>query len=426
MSETPKILVGASIPRSGHHFLQNLLTKYFGSQMHYCEFYSPKDCCKQVPCTRRGDFSVIYQKSHDRDMEVPKDLAAATYVLQYRHPVPEALSDRELDVQDGLGRVSLDYRLSRHHYAQWLAAKAVYYRRYHDKWLAERVPNGIYLDYQSLSADPVGAVERIVSAATGSADRARITAVIEAEKGVRVSAKNAGSFKPRVIEDSPHFDADLLGAFEDYVLRRAPLFGYERMLKGSYQGHMLHGLILAIDEAEPLPAGQTDRLQAAVALAGEHPELMIRLAQRALKAGDMAGALKGLRRVAETAPSCTTLWRPLFAAYRQAKETPPAELFGGDALLSMVGRPEQLTDAGKALLDGGRVVNAIAALTLAVGFAPKNVRAHHLLAVALLRMNQAQQALPHAEMAASLGAADAANAKLLASVQRRLANRKVA
>lgn len=426
MIESPKILVGASIPRSGHHFLQNLLTKYFGSAMHYCEFYSPKDCCRQVPCTRRGDHAVIYQKSHDRDMEVPKDLAGATYILQYRHPVPEALSDRELDVQDGMGRISLDYRLGRDHYAQWLAAKAVYYRRYHDKWLAARVPNGIYLDYQTLSDDPAGTVERIATAAVGSADRARIEAVIEAEKGVRVSARNAGAFKPRVVEDSPHFDADLLGAFEDYVLTRAPLFGYQRMLSGSYQGHMLHGLILALDEAEPLPPGQTDRLDAAIALAGEHPELMIRAAQRAQKAGDQAGALARLRRVAETHPTCTAVWRPLLAAYRQAKEAPPAGLLTGDALLSLVGRPEQLIDAGKVLLDAGRVVNAVAALSMAVGFAPKNVRAHHLLAVALLRLNQPQQALPHAEAAAGLGAADAANGKLLATVQRRLANRRAA
>lgn len=424
MIDSPKILVGASIPRSGHHFLQNLLTKYFGNEMHYCEFYSPKDCCKQVPCAKRGNFAVIYQKSHDRDMEVPKDLTDATYILQYRHPVPEALSDRELDVQDGMGRVSLDYRLGRHHYAIWLAAKAIYYRRYHDKWLGSRVPNGIYLDYQALSDDPAGSVARIVSAATGTADRGRIDAVIEAEKGVRVSAQKGGTFKPRVAQDSPHFDADLLGAFEDYVLTRAPLFGYERMLSGSYQGHLLHGLIIALDDSEPLPPGQKDRLATAISIAGEHPELMIRLAQREAKAGQVPAALQRLRRVAETAPTCTTLWRPLFAAYRQAKEVPPAAIISGDALLAMVGRPEQMVDAGKVLLDAGRLVDTVAALNMALGFAPNNVRAHYLLAMALLRLNQPQQALPHAEAAVTLAPTDAAHGKLLASVQRRLNNRK--
>lgn len=77
MIQSPKILIGASIPRSGHHFLQNLLTKFFGPELHYCEFYSPGDCCQQVPCSRRGDFGIVFQKSHDRNMEVPKSIADA-------------------------------------------------------------------------------------------------------------------------------------------------------------------------------------------------------------------------------------------------------------------------------------------------------------------------------------------------------------
>ncbi|MBX9698811.1 MAG: hypothetical protein K2X74_05210, partial [Acetobacteraceae bacterium] len=288
MDQTPQHLIGASIPRSGHHFLQNLLTRYFGARMHYCEFYSPKDCCRSVPCTRRGDFSVIYQKSHDRDMEVPKAVPGATYVIQYRHPVPEALSDRELDVQDGFGRISLNYRLGRAHYASWLAAKALYYRRFHDKWLAERVANGIYLDYADLSARPAEAVARIV-AATGAVDQARVEAVVEESRSIRVStaSKATTSFRPRVAEESPHFDRDLLGAFEDYVVSRTPQFGYARMIpEGRFEGHLLHGLVLALDEAEPLPAGGGgDRLLAALAIAGEHPDIMIRLAQRELRAG---------------------------------------------------------------------------------------------------------------------------------------------
>ncbi|HYZ31595.1 MAG TPA: tetratricopeptide repeat protein [Crenalkalicoccus sp.] len=423
MNPSPKVLIGASIPRSGHHFLQNLLTKFFGPQLHYCEFYSPKDCCKTVPCTKRGEFGFIYQKSHDREMEVPKTIADAVYVVQYRHPVPEALSDRELDVVDGIGRISLNYRLGREHYAQWLAVKAVYYHRFHDKWIAERVPNGIYLDYSELSAAPVDAVERIVRAAAGSADRARIEAVVEDSKSVRVSTSTKGpaTFKPRVVEDSPHFDADLLGAFEDYVISRAPRFGYERMLKGSWQGHPLYGLILAIDESEPLPAGQEDRLEAAVAIAGEHPELMIRLAQRDTRAGKLEAAIERLHRVVEQHPYCTHAYKPLLTAYRQLKATPPATLFSGNALLGMAGRPETLVDAGKALLDGGQVVNAVAALTLAVTFAPGNARAHHFLANAMLKAGKPKQALPHAETATEIDPSNQAAGHLLATVRKRLA-----
>lgn len=429
MTQTPKHLIGASIPRSGHHFLQNLLTRYFGPQMYYCEFYSPKDCCKSIPCTRRGAFSIIYQKSHDREMEVPKSVPDAVYVIQYRHPVPEALSDRELDVQDGFGRISLNYRMGREHYAAWLASKAIYYRRFHDKWMAERVPNGIYLDYADLSARPAEAVARIAEAAAGAADRARIEAVVEESRSIRVStaSKAPADFKPRVVEDSPHFDRDLLGAFEDYVIRRTPHFGYERMIpEGRFEGHLLQGLVLALDESEPLPPGQTDRLLAAIAIAGEHPDLMIRLAQRELRAGDATAAMRRLIRLVERHPYCTAAWKPLFAACRAAKATPPASLFGGNALLGMVGRPEALADAGKALLDAGQTVNAVAALTLATTFAPDNAKAHHLLANALLKANRPQQALPHAEAAVRIEPANPAMGQLLAAIQKRLAQRRVA
>ena len=423
--QSPKILIGASIPRSGHHFLQNILTKYYGPRLHYCEFYSPKDCCKQVPCTRRGEFGVVYQKSHDRNMEVPKSVADAVYVLQYRHPIPEALSDRELDVVDGIGRSSINYRLGREHYMQWLASKAVYYRRFHDKWLVDRVPNGVYLDYDFLSASPVYAVERIVRAASGDVDRARIEAVVEDAKAVRVSAasKTSGGFKPRVVQDSPHFDADLLGAFEDYVLGRTPQFGYRRMLDGRIAGHPLQGLILAIDETEPLPPGFEDRLLAAIALAGEHPELMLRLAQREMQSGNVKGAADRLRRVVEQHPYFGIAYKPLFAACKALKTPPPASLFGGNALLGLTGKPDLLVEVGKILFEAGQLVNAVAALSLALAVGPDNGKVHHLLGVALLKAGKPRQALPHAEAALVIDPGNAAAAQLLANVRKRLGGR---
>src|SRR5580698_984672 len=98
----PKVMIGASIPRSGHHFLQNLMTTYYGPELYYCEFYNPANCCKNVPCTRRGEHKVIYQKNHDTDLALSPNVDDALYIIQYRHPVPEALSDRELDLQDGI------------------------------------------------------------------------------------------------------------------------------------------------------------------------------------------------------------------------------------------------------------------------------------------------------------------------------------
>ena len=152
--DNPRILIGASIPRSGHHFLADMMTAYYGNNLYYCEYYTLPSCCRAVPCTRRGAHNIIYQKSHDRDFKLAADVAHALYLIQYRHPVPEALSDRELDLQDSFGRPSLAYRSTHAGYMNWLAGKAIYYRRFHDKWIAPKLANAIYLDYAPLAADP--------------------------------------------------------------------------------------------------------------------------------------------------------------------------------------------------------------------------------------------------------------------------------
>src|SRR5262249_12953662 len=146
LSRPTKSLIGASIPRSGHHFLQRILSGYFGDSLRYCQWYGPRDCCRQVPCIRT-DHEVIYQKSHDLDFELPRDVAKALYIVQYRPPVPEALSDREL-MTDTFAHESFEYRRTRESYAWWLASKAAYYRRFHDKWFRHRVSNGVYLNYE--------------------------------------------------------------------------------------------------------------------------------------------------------------------------------------------------------------------------------------------------------------------------------------
>jgi hypothetical protein len=57
-----------SMPRSGHRFLTECLTHYFGPELHYCGFYRP-ECCHRIPCTRpHGDGRAnryFMQKSHD-------------------------------------------------------------------------------------------------------------------------------------------------------------------------------------------------------------------------------------------------------------------------------------------------------------------------------------------------------------------------
>jgi tetratricopeptide (TPR) repeat protein len=423
--QDPKILIGASIPRSGHHFLQNLLTSYYGTDMHYCEFYTPPGCCKSIPCTMRGNYRVIFQKSHDRDLKVPNDVGDALYLIQHRHPVPEALSDRELELRDGLGRRNLHYRQTRENYAYWLANKAIYYRKFHDKWMVRKTRNAVYMDYADLSKDAEAMLRTVISWASDSIDEARLAKVIEQAGSTRVSvphsaeAKAQGKvFKQRVIQDSPHFDAELLGAFEAWVLERTPAFGYRRELSGSYENSMVYGLILLNDPEEPLPAGERNRFEAASRRAPNHPEIERRIVQRTLKEGDVAGTVDRLEKMIKHSPFFTPAYRLLFSICKKSDIAIPDSVLGTDAVAACSDNASLLTDVGQAFLDKGLLVNAVTALSLATIVTPDYQRAYHLLAVALTQEKRWGQAKQYAERAVALDQQNKSSAKLLTALQR--------
>jgi tetratricopeptide (TPR) repeat protein len=384
----PRILIGASIPRSGHHFLADMLSAYFGRELFYCEFYNHPNCCKQVPCTRRGRFNVIYEKSHDRDLALPKTVERALYIVQYRHPVPEALSDRELELVDKLGRVNLAYRRSRAGYMNWLAAKAVYYRKFHDKWIAKKLPNAVYLDYARLAASPLEAVNEIVERAVGRADAQRLAAAVEEKNPTRSSDKAgapAAPFKPRVIQNSPYFDAELLGAFEDWVLERCPAFGFKRELEGSYRNSALYGLILLRDHSEPLPEGETKRFKVASSYAPDHPEIVRRAAARAVKEGRAAQAVQRLEKLLQKHPYFGAGYELLFSACAEGGVEIPDSALTGNAVIACSDSAELSMRLGRAFQEKGLIANAIGAYSMAAALDPDNSEAGERLAAATKR-----------------------------------------
>jgi len=369
--DNPRILIGASIPRSGHHFLADMMTAYYGNDLYYCEYYTLPSCCRAVPCTRRGAHNIIYQKSHDRDFKLAADVAHALYLIQYRHPVPEALSDRELDLQDSFGRPSLAYRRTHAGYMNWLAGKAIYYRRFHDKWIAPKLANAIYLDYAPLAADPKKFLKTIVEQTSGSADDARLDAAIEKTR----SPRSSGGHKPRVISDSPYFDADLLGAMEAWILERCPLYGFSTELNGSYKDTALYGLILLKDASEPLPGGGKKRLMAAAELAPDHPEVKRRLAVKAIRDGRAGQGMEKLEELLASHPYFSGGYKALFAACSESGTAVPDFALTGNALVACSESAELSMQLGAAFGDKGFWVNATAAYALAMASEPANTEA---------------------------------------------------
>jgi tetratricopeptide (TPR) repeat protein len=379
----PKILIGASIPRSGHHFLANMMTSYFGPDLYYCETYTPANCCRQVPCTQRGAFRYIYQKSHDRQFKVPADIAEALYLVQYRHPVAEALSDRELDLKDMPGRPSLSWRRTRESYMMWLAAKAAYYRKFHDKWMVQRPQNAVYLDYVDLAGCPDDMMREIIEKSGAELDEARLTRTVEDNGGVvGGTRKKRVPFTPRVNTDSPHYDAELLGVLEDFILKRCPAYGFSRELEGSYEESALYGLILLRDLDEPLPKGETKRFPVAARLAPDHPEILRRLALRALREGRAVPAIKRLEKLLVQHPYFGDAYAVLFKACAEAGRPVPESVLTGNALVACAENAELSIALGAAFEAHGQQVNAMAAFAIASAMDPTNDVARERLAEA--------------------------------------------
>jgi len=376
--DNPRILVGASIPRSGHHFLADMMTAYYRADIYYCEYYTLPTCCRALPCTRRGAFNVIYQKSHDRDFKLAPDVAHALYLIQYRHPVPEALSDRELDLQDGFGRPSLAYRSTIHGYQNWLAGKAIYYRRFHDKWIVPKLSNAIYLDYVDLAADPKRWLTEIVRQTSGTVDDARIEAVIE-----KTRSPKSGTFKPRVISDSPYFDAALLGALESWILERCPQYGYSPELNGSYENSPIYGLILLKDTNEPLPKGEKRRLMVAAELAPEHPEIKRRLAMKATREGRVAEGMTRFEELIAGHPYFAGGYKALFTACAETGTAVPDFALIGNALVACSESAELSIELGDLFAARKLRVNAVMAYGHALTLEPQNADAAEKRRVAI-------------------------------------------
>lgn len=228
----PISLVGVSIPRAGHHFLAGLLQAALGSELHYCEAYTVKDCCRDLPCSRVAGRRLVFQKNHDFDLALPRDLPGARYLVQYRSPVPQALSDRELYVAQSGAVVGRD----RAHYTYWLAGRADYLVRFAAKWLRNRPPDWIVVRYERLRDDPSSVLVDVFERLGIPLVPDRLAEAVRTKKAVNWNpSRRLGTgdrqFRPRDIEASPEFDAALLEEFEDLVLGAAPELGEDRYFR---------------------------------------------------------------------------------------------------------------------------------------------------------------------------------------------------
>lgn len=285
-------LVGVSMPRSGHHYLARLLSFALEPDLVYCEFYTPLDCCRSVPCTRHAEAGVVFQKNHDFDFSVPPDLQGVTYVVQHRAPVLGALSDREyLALLEGRDRAD-----DRDEFVVWLGRKAAYIHRFWEKWLRPERTGRIVVDYPVLLERPAEVLETIVGALGLPIDHARFDRAVSMASGLIADfpavVGRSPVFKPRRLEASRYFDQELLSAFESVVLRVVPELEATRVLPAmSPPGHpvaLVYEAEMRMAAGRPAAAGES--LMAAVQASSENPHLWHALAAAHHVAGDVGAA----------------------------------------------------------------------------------------------------------------------------------------
>jgi hypothetical protein len=135
-----------SMPRSGHRFLADCLTHYFGPELHYCGFYRP-DCCHRIPCTRPHDGGkanrYFMQKSHDFGFRDSTRLNGK-YLVQYRSPIPRLQSNYDLAVARGTAEESKESFIA------FAERETVYFINFYRKWVAVPRPNALSLAYEDL------------------------------------------------------------------------------------------------------------------------------------------------------------------------------------------------------------------------------------------------------------------------------------
>lgn len=199
-------IIGASIPRSGHHYLERLMRSAFKARLHYCETYNIPNCCKQVPCIVDG-FDVVYQKSHDFDFRLPIiNKKGLFYIIQFREPIATVLSDRALYC-----KANPSSKKDRLNYLVFLADKIIYNRGFYKKWIHDTIENSIKLNYDQLVNNPKESILKIAN--TIDAENIELSGIELGELSSGIG-DDMEKYQQTSICEHEYFDLNLMTQYE--------------------------------------------------------------------------------------------------------------------------------------------------------------------------------------------------------------------
>src|ERR1700692_1543945 len=235
-------VLGVSMPRSGHHLFVRILRNTLRDRFAYCEFYK-NGCCKAIPCTSKvktTESHVFLQKSHDRDFKDPLSIAGTYRVVQYRSPVPRALSNYELHLKNGSENTPRNFR-------NFLINEALYSERFYKKWLTNRALKHLLLSYEELANNPLKAILDFLDYIETPIGLSQVTEAVA--KSVTISDKGSTPFAYSNVYAHRYASSATLAQFEDLVIRNCPGYHPVRYFPITNSSESLMGLLFGAKKA---------------------------------------------------------------------------------------------------------------------------------------------------------------------------------
>ncbi|MBV9993341.1 MAG: hypothetical protein JOZ72_18860 [Alphaproteobacteria bacterium] len=216
-----------TIPRSGHHYFQNILSTYFGNELYYCEALDGGGCCMRAPCANSAG-RLTLQKSHDPELAVPKTLKEALYVVQYREPASQLLSYMDWTSERSIAGFQKNDAAFLEWWTALHASKTIAFLK---KWLDAAPKDAMPLEYTAFTADPAPHLRKLFERIGRPFDEARFDAVLESVAAIRAPGvkKPKGElevYQPRDVTKSAILPEALVSAFDRVVRRNTPFIAW--------------------------------------------------------------------------------------------------------------------------------------------------------------------------------------------------------
>jgi hypothetical protein len=203
-----------SYPRSGHHWLVNILSRVYGDEFSYCEYYR---CCCRTPCAH----GAVFQKNHDFDLKLTPERGKT--ILQVRSPLDSIFSYFHYYCSWDLDKK----KLANVSWSRFALEAGLYWGRFARKWIAlQRSEAILTVGYQDLVEEPARQMERVLNFLEGNAN-VRVPAIPAALKRYPALPPK----KP--LQESPLFSDLALPQIERACAAEIAALGLPRYFAGS-------------------------------------------------------------------------------------------------------------------------------------------------------------------------------------------------